>query len=57
MTSAPEPSFAAAVATAKKKCGSMRLTNEELLLLACDEISRTTTWEERSYATGGSCPP
>ena len=37
----------------RAKCGTGRLTDEELLLLACEEISRTTTYRELGYFQTG----
>jgi hypothetical protein len=31
------------------KCARALLSDEELLLLACEELSRTTTYEELQY--------
>ncbi len=37
------------VAALQKKTGNARLSDDDLLLLAYEEISRTTTHEEQSY--------
>ncbi|MBN1759912.1 MAG: hypothetical protein JW863_16415 [Chitinispirillaceae bacterium] len=46
----------AAVEQIRDKCGRQRLTDEELLLLAGEEISRTTTFKELRYCSDQPCP-
>ena len=47
--------FLEAVRQAKLKCGTAPLSDEDQLLLAFEEISRTVTYEELHYGTGQSC--
>jgi hypothetical protein len=47
--------FLEAVAIALSKAGRTVLGDDDLLLLACEEISRTTTYEELNYTSGTSC--
>jgi|GEM_PF-5921174 len=42
-------SFEQAVESARRKVGAVLLKHEDLMLLACEEITRTTTYEELSY--------
>ncbi len=42
--------FAGAVRVSQDKCGREALSEEDLLVLACEAISRTHTYEERGYA-------
>ena len=34
----------------RKKCGRRLLGDDDLAILACEEIARTTTREEKNYA-------
>jgi hypothetical protein len=43
------------VAALQKKAGTVRLSDDDLLLLAYEEISRTTTYEEQSYHPDRPC--
>jgi hypothetical protein len=42
--------FAGAVRVSQDKCGREALSEEDLLVLACEAISRTYTYEEKGYA-------
>jgi hypothetical protein len=50
-----EQPLAERAAAARAKSGAEMLTDDDLLALALDEISRTITYEERSYGAGRSC--
>jgi hypothetical protein len=41
--------FLKAVDTVTRKMGKKLLTDDDLILLACEEISRTVTHEEKNY--------
>ncbi len=43
------PDLLNAVTVISGKCARTLLSDEELLLLACEELSRTTTYEELQY--------
>jgi hypothetical protein len=43
------PDFCAKVKSAQQKKGASLLSDEELLLLACDALSRTFTYDEKDY--------
>jgi hypothetical protein len=45
------PAFLQKVKTAQDSIGRRLLTDEEVLLLAAEEISRTSTREEKNYNT------
>jgi hypothetical protein len=47
--------FLATVAAVREKIGKTLLGDDDLLVLLCDEISRTTTFGERNYSEGASC--
>lgn len=46
----PSEEFLREVARVEAKCGRVRLTRDEMLLLACDELRKTYTHAERGYA-------
>ena len=46
----PSEEFLREVARVKAKCGRVRLTRDDMLLLACDELRKTYTHAERGYA-------
>ena len=56
MNGHPGREFSDVIGTVRDKCGKVPLSREELLLLACDEISRTTTYEELRFRNDPSCP-
>jgi len=49
--------LAARLAEVRAKVGAAQLDDDDLLLLAFEEISRTTTYEERAYGAGRPCTP
>ena len=44
-----DPELIKTVEAISGKCARTLLSDEELLLLACEELSRTTTYEELQY--------
>jgi hypothetical protein len=44
-----DPAFVREVAAIKETLGRRPLTEDELIVLACEEISRTYTHDEKSY--------
>ena len=55
MSSVADPrdqAFLHAVDLVTRKMGRQCLTDDDLLLLACEEISRTVTHEEKHYQAG-----
>jgi hypothetical protein len=51
----PDRPLADCVADLRAKIGAVPLDNNDILLLALDEISRTITHEELAYSTGKPC--
>lgn len=47
--------FTEALSLTRGKVGRFALDDDDLLLLACEEISHTTTYEEKNYTTGSAC--
>jgi hypothetical protein len=47
------PEFVDQSGRIREKCGTELLSDDELLLLACEEISRTTTYRELGYSRTG----
>ena len=48
-------SLPASVAATRQRIGSIMLADDDLLLLAFEEIARTTTYEEQSYRADRPC--
>jgi hypothetical protein len=48
-------SFLQTVEALRARLGSLMLGDDDLLLLAYEEISRTTTYEEQAYHADRSC--
>lgn len=44
-----DPEYLEIIANINSKCGVVPLTNDELMMLALNEISHTYTREERNY--------
>jgi len=45
----PDQSYSSYIETVKKRIGMERLTDDDLIALAFDEISHTFTREEKNY--------
>ena len=39
----------------RKKAGKVLLTDDELVVLACDEIARSVSYEEKNYSSEKTC--
>ncbi|MBN1575704.1 MAG: hypothetical protein JW913_04080 [Chitinispirillaceae bacterium] len=55
MTGQRNMSLLQAAAVTRKNMGTSCLSDDDLLLFAYDEISRTTTYEEQSYRADRPC--
>jgi hypothetical protein len=52
-----DPDFLSAVDAVTRKMGKQPLSDEDFILLAGEEISRTVTHEEKEYRTAIKAPP
>ncbi|MCU0610091.1 MAG: hypothetical protein MUF22_10040 [Chitinispirillaceae bacterium] len=50
----PDFAFIRLVNETRQKIGRQQLDDNDLVILACEEISRTFTHEEKNYAAGRS---
>jgi hypothetical protein len=55
VNAAEESSLAGQAAQLRARAGAAPLSDDDLFVLALDEITRTTTYQERAYGTGSSC--
>lgn len=47
--------FEQAVESVRRKVGAVLLNRGDFMLLVCEEIARTTTYEEQSYLSDTPC--